>query len=310
MVSSQGPFVLPNLALCLLSNEFNIPSLSQYEAKLRSWGFRKNLKRKEWETQYAQVDGPKTPPDFVTSLGLVKDRKKIKRGERYLKQVSQTNNTASESGQTTGLTLPFEPSQRVTALGDEGGQLESLESIHGTPQSLQPLVTQLAWDSSSKSHVLPSLIPLSDLETSSGLSWSSANMSPPTTSTNQQLNPMTHGLILNGFESSETTTIQRKFHDSTSVVELGCSSLPDVDDSVLEPRSQFLALDNSSSPDQNRLPVEAGFTLQNSATQANRLISGRTSPRIFRQEWLKSLPFAKLETFLSSRGISFHHIRF
>ncbi|KAI1753212.1 ankyrin [Xylaria castorea] len=69
-------------------------SMSQFEAKLNTWGARKNLKPKEWEQVHERLDMlPQATKSRVLISGRVVADSKIKRARRYRKQKSRTANS-------------------------------------------------------------------------------------------------------------------------------------------------------------------------------------------------------------------------
>ncbi|RYC59839.1 hypothetical protein CHU98_g6367 [Xylaria longipes] len=74
-------------------------SVSQFEARLNTWGARKNLKPEEWEQIHERLDIlPQATKSRVLISGRVVADSKIKRARRYRKQKSRAANTASTDG--------------------------------------------------------------------------------------------------------------------------------------------------------------------------------------------------------------------
>jgi len=82
-------------------------SKSQYEAKLRLWGIRKNLKREQWQVLLNQP-GNIPATGLMTSSGHVKKQPSIQRAFRRLKTTP-----GAAPGQTSRALVPSHPPSRM-----------------------------------------------------------------------------------------------------------------------------------------------------------------------------------------------------
>jgi ankyrin repeat protein len=77
-------------------------SISQYEAQLRLWGLRKNLKRKEWEEHFersgTRESGAATDVIPITVAGIEKAPSSVKRARRRMQQAHTSAMSASPAG--------------------------------------------------------------------------------------------------------------------------------------------------------------------------------------------------------------------
>ncbi|KAI0865890.1 ankyrin [Xylaria cubensis] len=81
-------------------------SVSQFEAKLNSWGARKNLKPEEWEQVHERLDMlPQTTKSRVLISGCVVADSKIRRARRYRKQKSRNANGVPMGGSSSSSAL-------------------------------------------------------------------------------------------------------------------------------------------------------------------------------------------------------------
>lgn len=280
-------------------------SRSQYEAKLRSWGLRKNLKRKEWETHITEFDGPKTPPEYMTSSGLVKDRKRIKRGERYLKKLSAIRE-ARETSQSTASAASTGNHDPIRSMhNSEGVQYVSVTE----PSYLRSLDNSSLGISRTSSFLNPqeshSPFMAHSIEPPSGPRYIGANIDPATTTTNQLTLPTNLPTsTLNHTRSSQLNLTQWTPRTWDDLSDPECLSLPQVND-YDEAFSQLLAL-NSPSPSSQNPAVEARGNLvtRNFATQvAGSLPFGLYSSLGCSIE-RRTLPFLELEAFLKGKSMT------
>lgn len=287
-------------------------SKSQYEAKLRFWGYKKNLSCKEWETHFARANGLEATSDLVTTAGCVKKGKKVDRGKRYLQEIKRAQ--VKEPCQPTASTSVENPQRAPMPISERVqhnlAELQS-SSCLTLDNSLMESTSFSAWLCDNVSLSLPGLLnPIpsySPQAPSSGPSWMGANTSPPTWNTAQQFALSTSEAIFNNIISSgsQDTAMQPQPDDwGVENIFSGDFGLPDANDLEIGAFSPFLAPENHLGSDQTPSAINDFVLHSSSAMQSRGPLVGRAFSPGFRREWLRTLPFVEFEAFLSAKGMA------
>lgn len=284
-------------------------SKSQYEAKLRSWGLKKNLSSKEWENHFARANDLEATSDLVTTAGCVKKGKKVDRGKRYLQEIKRAQ--AKEPCQPTAST-PVENPQRAPMPISErvqpnlaGLQLSSYLTLDNSLMESTNLFPCLCDNVSLSLLEPPNPTPsYSPQAPSSGPSWMVANTSPQAWNTFQQFGLLTSEASLNNIISSgsQNTAMQHQpDYWKTFSADFG---VPDANDFEIGASSPVLASENHLGSNQTPSAINDPVLHSSSAMQSRGPLVGRTFSSGSWQELLRTLPFPKFEAFLSAEGIA------
>ncbi|KAJ4417806.1 hypothetical protein N0V82_005972 [Gnomoniopsis sp. IMI 355080] len=276
-------------------------SKSQYEAKLRFWGIKKNLTRTEWETHLAGVDG-QMAPHLVTSSGRVKDKKKIERAKRYLNQIRSTKDIVStasaESAESESLPHVMEVQHNVISQPQAPILDNSLmmlgKSVDRHHSTFSP-ISQVSLSSfNHDSEQIPS-----------GLSNMGGNASPSAANTTSGLASSTDEFSSNHTGGPGLNTTY--WHpDSLPWGDLGSGefSNTNVDEFEYAPFQHYLS-PSILFRSRHGTPTETGDVLHSSfAAQSSSLLAGCNSSLNISREWLRNLPFVEFEGFLNSRDMA------
>lgn len=271
------------------------------------------MTRTEWKAHFARSSGPATS-SFVTSSGRVKDRKKVERGKRYLKNISPITQTQEvEHHPATALTSGQNPERGP--MPSPGTQSQGVQ--HSViPQPSCPGIlddelfalgraNSIDWQFTDISlHLSDVLNPFRsnslDLPTS-GLAPTSTNTSTSARNTMRHLVLSTHESSFNINSECEMTTNQRQPDDWT--FSLGDFASLNVDGPDIEDLLHSLAPDCSLLAGQTSPAHTGALCNSSSSNKGIGQLASRALPLGLRKDWLRTLPFAKFEAFLSARGV-------